>query len=216
MQSVIGRLDDSVMRMIVDSVDDASKSRLQSSIVESSGTTNDLEAIETIDQNTEGTVFKMGVEKVKEYFRQFGIEDRVQEFDVSSATVELAAEAVGCEPAKIVKTLSFKVDDRPILIACAGDTKIANPKYKAEFGQKAKMLTPDEAIALIGHAVGGVCPFALNDGVEVYLDESIKRFDIVYPAAGSDNSAIGLTPNELEKYAQGFVKWVDVCKGWND
>ena len=158
----------------------------------------------------------MGVEKVKEYFRKFGIEDRVLEFDVSSATVELAAEAVGCEPERIVKTLSFKIDDRPVLIACAGDAKIANPKYKAEFGQKAKMLTPDEAIALVGHAVGGVCPFAINDGVDVYLDESIKRFDTVYPAAGSDNSAIGLTPDELEKYAQGFVKWVDVCKGWND
>ncbi len=206
MQSVIGRLDDSVMRMIVGSVDEPSKAHLKADI---DGSLKPL-------MSESGKVNDMGVEKVKEYFRKFGIEDRVLEFDVSSATVELAAEAVGCEPERIVKTLSFKVDDRPVLIACAGDTKIANPKYKAEFGQKAKMLTPDEAIELVGHAVGGVCPFAINDGVDVYLDESIKRFDTVYPAAGSDNSAIGLTPDELEKYAQGFVKWVDVCKGWND
>ena len=206
MQSVIGRLDDSVMRMIVDSVDEPSKAHLKADI---DGSSKPL-------MSESEKVNEMGVEKVKEYFKQFGIEDRVLEFDVSSATVELAAEAVGCEPERIVKTLSFKVDDRPVLIACAGDAKIANPKYKAEFGQKAKMLTPDEAIELVGHAVGGVCPFAINDGVDVYLDESIKRFDTVYPAAGSDNSAIGLTPDELEKYAQGFVKWVDVCKGWND
>ena len=206
MQSVIGRLDDSVMRMIVDSVDEPSKAHLKADI---DGSSKPL-------MSESEKVNEMGVEKVKEYFRKFGIEDRVLEFDVSSATVELAAEAVGCEPERIVKTLSFKVDDRPVLIACAGDAKIANPKYKAEFGQKAKMLTPDEAIELVGHAVGGVCPFAINDGVDVYLDESIKRFDTVYPAAGSDNSAIGLTPDELEKYAQGFVKWVDVCKGWND
>ena len=158
----------------------------------------------------------MAIDKVREYFRQFGMEDRIMEFDVSSATVDLAAQAVGCEPARIVKTLSFKVDDEPILIACAGDAKIANPKYKALFGQKAVMLTLDEAVDLVGHAVGGVCPFAINEGVKVYLDESIRRFDKVYPAAGSDNSAIGLTPGELEKYAQGFVKWVDVCKGWNE
>ena len=158
----------------------------------------------------------MAIEKVKEYLGQFGIADRILEFDVSSATVELAAEAVGCEPARIAKTLSFKVDDQPILIVCAGDAKIANPKYKAEFGQKAKMLSADEAVELIGHAVGGVCPFAVNDDVKVYLDESMKRFDTIFPAAGSDNSAIELTPDELEKYSQGFVKWVDVCKGWNE
>lgn len=158
----------------------------------------------------------MAIEKVRKYLEGFGIADRIMEFDVSSATVELAAEAVGCEPAKITKTLSFKVDDQPILIACAGDAKVANPKYKAEFGQKAKMLSYDEAEELVGHAVGGVCPFAVNDGVKVYLDESLKRFDIVYPAAGSDNSAIGLTPDELERYSDNFVKWVDVCKGWND
>ena len=158
----------------------------------------------------------MAIEKVKEYFRELGMEDRIMEFDVSSATVELAAQAVGCEPARITKTLSFKLDDGPILIACAGDAKVANPKYKAEFGQKAKMLSYDEAEELIGHAVGGVCPFAVNDGVKVYLDESLRRFDIVYPAAGSDNSAIRLTPDEMEKYSTNFVKWVDVCKGWND
>lgn len=206
MQSVIGRLDDSVMRMIEDSVDESSKSRLSGELNESAKSR----------LSGEGKVSNMAIDKVKEYFRKFGMEDRIMEFDVSSATVELAAEAVGCEPAKIVKTLSFKVGDKPILIACAGDTKIANPKYKAEFGEKAKMLTPDEAVELVGHAVGGVCPFAVNDGVKVYIDESIRRFDKVYPAAGSDNSAIGLTPDELEKYAQGFVKWVDVCKGWNE
>lgn len=158
----------------------------------------------------------MAIEKVKEYLGQFGIADRILEFDVSSATVELAAEAVGCEPERIAKTLSFKVDDQPILIVCAGDAKIANPKFKAEFGQKAKMLSADEAVELVGHAVGGVCPFAVNSGVKVYLDESMKRFDTIFPAAGSDNSAIELTPDELEKYSQNFVKWVDVCKGWND
>ena len=202
MQSVIGRLDDSVMRMIEDSVEESSKS------------SNNESSKSRLPG--EGRVNKMSIDRVKDYFRQFGMENRIKEFNVSSATVELAAEAVGCEPARIVKTLSFKVGDKPILIACAGDAKIANPRYKAEFGEKAKMLTPEEAVSLIGHAVGGLCPFALNDGVEVYLDESIRRFDVVYPAAGSDNSAIGLTPEELEKYAQGFVRWVDVCKGWNE
>lgn len=158
----------------------------------------------------------MAIKKVREYFRELGIEDRIMEFDVSSATVELAAEAVGCEPARITKTLSFKVNGEPILIACAGDAKVANPKYKAEFGQKAVMLSYDEAEDLVGHAVGGVCPFAVNEGVKVYLDESLKRFETVYPAAGSDNSAVRLTPDELEKYSTNFVKWVDVCKGWND
>lgn len=158
----------------------------------------------------------MAIEKVRKYFEELGLADRIMEFDVSSATVELAAQAVGCEPARITKTLSFMLSDGPILIACAGDAKVANPKFKAEFGQKAKMLSYDEAEELIGHAVGGVCPFAVNDGVRVYLDESMKRFDMIYPAAGSDNSAIGLTPSELEKYLTNFVKWVDVCKGWND
>lgn len=153
----------------------------------------------------------MAIEKVKEYFKKFGIEDRIQEFSVSSATVELAAKALGCEPEKIAKSMSFSVDGKPIIIVCAGDTKIANPKYKAQFSTKATMLSFDEVEEKIGHAVGGVCPFAINDGVDVYLDESLKRFDKVYPACGSSNSAIGLTIEELEKYSN-FKEWIDVCK----
>ena len=153
----------------------------------------------------------MAIEKVKAYFARFGIEDRVREFDVSSATVELAAQALGCEPCRIAKTLSFLVDGRAVLIVAAGDARIDNPKYKARFGTKAKMLTPEEAETLVGHAVGGVCPFAVNEGVKVYLDESLKRFPTVFPACGSSNSAIELSIAELEKYS-GFVSWVDVCK----
>lgn len=153
----------------------------------------------------------MAIEKVREYFKQFGIEDRIQEFEVSSATVELAAKALGCEPEKIAKSMSFSVDGKPIIIVCAGDTKIANPKYKAQFNTKAKMLSFEEVEEKIGHAVGGVCPFAINDGVTVYLDISLKRFDKVYPACGSSNSAIGLTIEELEKYSN-FKEWIDVCK----
>lgn len=153
----------------------------------------------------------MSIDKVKEYFRNFGMEDQILEFDVSSATVELAAQAVGCEPARICKSLSFKIDERTILILTAGDAKVDNKKYKAFFSAKAKMLAPDEVIERIGHAIGGVCPFAVNEGVEVYLDESMKRFDYVYPAAGSSNSAIKLTLPELEKYS-GYKEWVDVCK----
>lgn len=156
----------------------------------------------------------MAIEKVREYFARLGIADRVREFDVSSATVELAAQALHCEPCRIAKTLSFMVDGRAILIVAAGDARIDNPKYKAQFGTKAKMLTPDEAEALIGHAVGGVCPFAVNEGVAVYLDDSLKRFETVFPACGSSNSAIELTIAELEKYS-GRTSWVDVCKGWN-
>ena len=156
----------------------------------------------------------MAIEKVKEFFKQYGMEDRVREFAVSSATVELAAEALGCEPCRIAKTLSFSVDGKPVLIVAAGDAKIDNPKYKAQFAAKAKMLSPEEAETLIGHAVGGVCPFAVNDGVTVYLDESLKRFETVFPACGSGNSAIELTIAELERYS-GFTAWVDVCKGWN-
>ena len=156
----------------------------------------------------------MAIEKVKAYFRKYGMENRVQEFDVSSATVELAAEALHCEPCRIAKTLSFLVDRRPILIVAAGDAKIDNPKYKAQFGTKAKMLTPDEAETLIGHAVGGVCPFAVNDGVTVYLDVSLKRFQTVFPACGSGSSAIELTIEELEKYSS-YAAWIDVCKGWD-
>lgn len=156
----------------------------------------------------------MAIEKVKEYFNQFGMADRVQEFTVSSATVELAAQALHCEPCRIAKTLSFMVDGHAVLIVTAGDAKIDNPKYKAQFGTKAKMLTPDEAETLIGHAVGGVCPFGINDGVTVYLDNSLKRFETVFPACGSSNSAIELTIEELEKYS-AFTAWVDICKNWN-
>lgn len=155
----------------------------------------------------------MAIEKVREYFKKVGIEEKIQEFEVSSATVELAAEALRCEPKRIAKTLSFMVEEKPILIVAAGDAKVDNHKYKEKFVKKAKMLTPDEAEQLIGHAVGGVCPFAVNDGVAVYLDESLKRFETVFPACGSSNSAIELTIPELEKYS-AYKEWVDVCKGW--
>lgn len=153
----------------------------------------------------------MAIDRVKTYFRQYGMEEKIKEFDVSSATVELAAQALSCEPARIAKTLSFMVDGHAILIVAAGDVKIDNHKYKEQFHTKAKMLTPEEAETLVGHAVGGVCPFAVNEGVTVYLDESLKRFETVFPACGSSNSAIELTITELEKYAQP-VQWVDVCK----
>lgn len=155
----------------------------------------------------------MSIEKVKDYFRQYGMEGRVLEFPVSSATVELAAQALGCESGRIAKTLSFLVGARAVLIVAAGDAKVDNHKYKAQFGVKAKMLSADEVTELVGHAVGGVCPFAVNEGVTVYLDESLKRFDTVYPACGSSNSAIELTIPELEQYS-GFAGWIDVCKGW--
>ena len=155
----------------------------------------------------------MSVEKVRAYLEPFGVADRMREFEVSSATVELAAVAVGVEPARIAKTLSFKIGEDPILIVAAGDAKIDNSKYKHFFGTKAKMLTPDEAIERIGHAVGGVCPFACKEGVSVYLDESLKRFRTVFPACGSANSAIELTIPELEQYS-GCDEWVDVCKDW--
>lgn len=153
----------------------------------------------------------MSVEKVREYFKKYNIEDRIQEFEESSATVELAAKALKCEPKRIAKTLSFKVNDKPILIVVAGDAKIDNSKYKAQFNKKAKMLTYDEVLELIGHPVGGVCPFAINDGVEVYLDKSLKRFETVYPACGSANSAIELSIEELENYSS-YNSWIDVCK----
>ena len=153
----------------------------------------------------------MAIEKVREYFRQFGMEDRIREFDVSSATVELAAQALGCEGCRIAKTLSFITPDGPVLVVAAGDAKIDTPKYKAQFSTKAKMLTPEQAVQLIGHAVGGVCPFAINEGVKVYLDESLKRFPTVFPACGSSNSAIELTIEELEKHSS-YTSWIDVCK----
>ena len=155
----------------------------------------------------------MTIEKVKQYFSEIGIAERIREFDVSSATVELAAVALECEPCRIAKTLSFMVDGHAVLIVTAGDAKIDNSKFKAQFGTKAKMLTPDEVETLVGHGVGGVCPFAVNDGVPVYLDESLKRFVTVFPACGSSNSAIELSIDELEKYS-GFVSWIDVCKNW--
>ena len=153
----------------------------------------------------------MSVEKVKAYFARFGIEDRVREFEVSTATVELAAQAAGVEPARIAKSLSFKLDERTILVVAAGDVKVDNSKYKATFGGKAKMLAAEEVVERIGHAVGGVCPFAVNEGVEVYLDESMRRFETMFPAAGSSSSCIELTLPELERYA-GTDRWVDVCK----
>ena len=154
----------------------------------------------------------MSIENVREYFKSFGIEDKILEFPVSSATVELAARALNTEGCRIAKTLSFSVNDSPILIVTAGDAKIDNTKYKTFFGTKAKMLSFDEVEEKIGHAVGGVCPFAINDGIKVYLDESIKRFDTVFPACGSSNSAIELAPEELEKYSAHFIEWIDVCK----
>ena len=153
----------------------------------------------------------MAIDKVKAYFKEKGLENRIQEFEVSSATVTLAAQALHCEECKIAKTLSFHVGDEVILIVAAGDAKIDNPKYKAQFSCKAKMLSFDEAEPLIGHAVGGVCPFAINEGVKVYLDTSLKRFETVFPACGSSNSAIELTLDELERYSNSLA-WIDVCK----
>ena len=153
----------------------------------------------------------MSIEKVKEYLRQYGMEDRVWEKEHSSATVEEAAEALGCEPQRIAKTLSFQAGDRVVLVVTAGDRKIDNKKYREQFGCKAKMLKFEEVEDLVGHAVGGVCPFAVKEGVEVYLDESLKRFETVFPAAGSSNSMIELSIEELERYSHS-LQWVDVCK----
>ena len=157
----------------------------------------------------------MSIEKVRAFFKEKGIEDKIKEFSTSSATVELAALALGVEGKRIAKTLSFMVNGNAILIVAAGDAKVDNAKYKAYFGAKAKMLTPDEAVELVGHAVGGVCPFAVNEGVKVYLDISLKRFEIVYPAAGSSNSAVELRIPELEMLCPEAV-WVDVCKAWQE
>lgn len=157
----------------------------------------------------------MSIEVVRNYFRPLGLEERILEFPVSSATVELAAQAVGCEPARIAKTLSFKVGEEAVLIVAAGDAKIDNRKYKDQFGKKAVMLSPEEVVSLIGHAVGGVCPFGVSDTVSVYLDASMKRFETVFPAAGSSNSAIEMTLEELEKYSHA-KEWIDVCKGWKE
>ncbi len=155
----------------------------------------------------------MSIERVRNYFSKYGVENRIQEFSVSSATVDLAAEALHTEGKRIAKSLSFMVDETPILIVAAGDAKIDNSKFKAQFHTKAKMLGFNEVEPLIGHAVGGVCPFGINEGVNVYLDISLKRFETVFPACGSANSAIELTISELEKYSN-FLAWIDVCKGW--
>lgn len=153
----------------------------------------------------------MSLERAKEHLARFGRADDVMEFDVSSATVELASQAIGCEPARIAKTLSFSVDDRVALIVCAGDARIANPKFKALFNTKPKMFKAEEAEERIGHAVGGICPFGVTEECDVYLDDSLKRFDTVFPACGSSNSAIELTPSELEEVVPGCT-WIDVCK----
>ena len=158
----------------------------------------------------------MSVQIVRDYLKQWNYEDKIQEFDGSSATVDLAAHAVGVIPAQIAKTLSFKVDDACVLIVAAGDAKIDNHKYKQYFHTKAKMMTPEEVIDFTGHAIGGVCPFAVDRSrVKVYLDVSMKRFDIMYPAAGSSSSAVKLTIPELET-CSGYEEWIDVCKGWQE
>ena len=158
----------------------------------------------------------MAIEKVKEYLKNFGMDKNIIEFSTSSATVDLAAQAIGCEPKRIAKTISFQVGDKVVLIVAAGDAKIDNAKFKAYFKTKAKMLPLEEAERLIGHAVGGVCPFAINDGVEVYLDQSLRRFATVYPACGSSNSVIELTIEQLEQFTQNFIAWVDLTKGWQE
>ena len=156
----------------------------------------------------------MSLERAKAHLERFGLADRVQLFDVSSATVELAAQAVGCEPARIAKTLSFIHEDGAVLIVCAGDAKIDNSKFKAQFHHKATMLTPDQVVEFTGHTIGGVCPFAItHPNVTAYLDVSLKRFDIVYPAAGNAASAVELTCDELAQLANS-AGWIDVCKGW--
>ena len=153
----------------------------------------------------------MAIDKVRDFFRQYGMENDILEFPVSSATVELAAAALGCEPCRIAKSLSFQLNGSPILIVAAGDARIDNKKYRAHFGAKAVMLHGDEVEQLTGHAIGGVCPFAVNEGVTVYLDESLKRFESVYPACGSSNSAIQLTIPQLEQYS-GYTAWINVSK----
>ncbi len=157
----------------------------------------------------------MSVESVKEYLKPYGKVDAVQEFDVSSATVELAAQALGVEPARIAKTISLKDEEGCILVVAAGDAKIDNSKFKAEFHMKAKMLAPEETVALTGHAIGGICPFDNPAGARAYLDVSLKRFETVFPACGSSNSAIELTCEELERCSRS-LRWVDVCKNWNE
>lgn len=153
----------------------------------------------------------MSIEKAKEYLGNKGFGDRIICFDVSSATVELAAAALGCMPALIAKSITFKVNGKAVMVVCAGDVKIDNSKYKAKFKTKAAMLTPDEVDEMIGHSIGGVCPFGINDGVDVYMDESLKRFETVYPACGNAASAVKLTPDELFSVSEA-IEWIDVTK----
>ena len=153
----------------------------------------------------------MSIEKVREYLKKFGLDNKIMEFDVSSATVKEAAIALNCKEQEIAKTLSFIVNDRPVLVVTAGDSKVDNSKFKTKFNVKAKMIPFDDVERLVGYAVGGVCPFGVNEDVDVFLDESLKRFDTVYPACGSSNSAIKLSIEELEK-ASNYKEWIDVCK----
>jgi prolyl-tRNA editing enzyme YbaK/EbsC (Cys-tRNA(Pro) deacylase) len=156
----------------------------------------------------------MSIENVRKYLSEWNLDSKILEFDVSSATVELAALALDVIPARIAKTLSFKSDEGCILIVTAGDVKIDNSKFKTQFKMKAKMLSPDEVIALTGHSIGGVCPFGIeNPNVKIYMDISLKRFDTVFPACGSSNSAIELSCDNLYKYSKS-IEWIDVCKGW--
>ncbi len=157
----------------------------------------------------------MSIERVRAYFRTLGMEERIREFAASSATVELAAQAVGVAAARIAKTLSFHDGEGCLLIVAAGDARVDNRRFKDTFHQKARFLTPDEAVAFTGHAVGGVCPFAVGEAVKVYLDESLRRFDTVFPAAGSSNSAIELTCDELFRVSKACC-WVDVCRNWRE
>ena len=158
----------------------------------------------------------MSIQSVREYLMPLGLADRILVFETSSATVELAAQAAGVIPARIAKSLSLMLPEGPILLVAAGDARIDNPRFKAQFHAKAKMLSADEVTLRIGHAVGGVCPFAIKSDVRTWLDVSLKRFDTVYPACGSANSAIELSCDKLEAVAQGFAGWVDVCKGWQE
>ena len=158
----------------------------------------------------------MSISRVREYLRPLGLEGRVLEFETSSATVELAARAAGVIPARIAKSLSLMLPEGPILLVTAGDARIDNPRFKAQFHAKAKMLSADEVTLRIGHAVGGVCPFAVKGDVRTFLDVSLRRFDTVFPACGSANSAIELSCDALQAAAQNFAGWVDVCKGWQD
>ncbi|MBQ3893395.1 MAG: YbaK/EbsC family protein [Mailhella sp.] len=157
----------------------------------------------------------MSLERARQHLRSWGLEGRIMEFSRSSATVALAAEALGCEPARIAKTLSFWAGGSPVLIVAAGDARVDNALFRARFGCKARMLKAGEAEERIGHAVGGICPFGINDGVDVYLDVSLQRFDTVFPACGSASSAIGLSIGELER-CSGSAGWVDVCRDWRE